>query len=118
MCFVRDSKTLGAFQDVPGCSTNPMELNAKDFCVDASLYTCKDTELPFELVGEDIVAAGDGKKFARCDFVAENTMDRCTMYGIYCRETCGYCRGRNRNKDRDKIGGISRDRVRGDGGYV
>lgn len=84
VCFVRDSKTLGAYQDVPGCSTNPVEFNAKDFCVDAAVYTCKDEE-PFHL------RSSDGQGLETCEFVAKD-LSRCTMYGIYCRETCGYCR--------------------------
>jgi hypothetical protein len=87
VCFVRDSKTLGAYQDVPGCSSNLVNLNAKDFCVDKNLYVCADAE-PFRL------RPNDGNGYESCEFVARD-LSRCTVYGIYCRETCGYCRPRS-----------------------
>jgi len=84
VCFVRDSLTSGVSDRVPGCSTNPIEWSAKDFCVDARLYECKDVE-SFD------VRVGDFTMKRNCGYVAVDTR-RCTEYGRLCRETCGYCR--------------------------
>jgi len=74
VCFVRDSKTVGATQAVPGCSTNPVRFFAKDFCVSSELYQCGDDES------------------TDCAWVAKDTDRRCVTLGYLCRETCGYCR--------------------------
>jgi len=74
VCFVRDSKTVGATQAVPGCSTNPVRFFAKDFCVSSELYQCGDDES------------------TDCAWVAKDTDRRCVTHGYLCRETCGYCR--------------------------
>lgn len=88
VCFIRDSGTTSALIQVPGCGTNPEDLINKDFCVDAKIYQCEDAE-SFETT--------KGVQ-QTCDYVKE-AIWRCTEYGIYCRESCGYCRP---NSDGDK----------------
>ena len=84
VCFVRDSKTRSQDIQVPGCSTNPTEFTAKDFCVDASIYQCKDEEsFP--------VKVGTFSVLRTCGYVQDD-IKRCSEYGRYCRATCGYCR--------------------------
>jgi ABC-type sugar transport system substrate-binding protein len=84
VCFVRDSKTKGQAESVPGCSTNPIEWTSKDFCVDANLYQCKDQDNIEIRVGTFSISR-------TCEYVKEDLV-RCKEYGRYCRETCGYCR--------------------------
>ena len=84
VCFVRDSKTRSQDIQVPGCSTNPTEYTAKDFCVDAAIYQCKDEEsFP--------VKVGTFSVLRTCGYVQDD-IKRCSEYGRYCRATCGYCR--------------------------
>lgn len=84
VCFVRDSKTRSKDVQVPGCSTNQSEYTAKDFCVDATIYHCKDEEsFP--------VKVGDFSVRRTCEYVQDD-IKRCSEYGRYCRATCGYCR--------------------------
>jgi ABC-type sugar transport system substrate-binding protein len=93
VCFVRDSNTKGQAESVPGCSTNPFEWTSKDFCVDASLYQCKDEDMIKIRVGTSSVER-------TCDYV-KNDLARCKEYGRYCRETCGYCRTEPGKKETD-----------------
>jgi len=85
VCFVRDSLTSGISDPLPGCSTNPIEWSAKDFCVDARLYECKDVDAIDVRVGNFSLKRTCG------DYVAADKR-RCTEYGRLCRATCGYCR--------------------------
>ncbi|VEU43564.1 unnamed protein product [Pseudo-nitzschia multistriata] len=91
VCFVRDSLTSGVSDPVPGCSGNPIEWSAKDFCVDARLYECKDVDV-FE------VRVGNFSVQRTCSFV-ELDKRRCSEYGRLCRATCGYCRKEAREDD-------------------
>lgn len=94
VCFIRDSKTKHQDAMVPGCNTNPIEWTAKDFCVDARLYECKDDE-------EIIVRVGQLRIARTCAYVAEDT-NRCNEFGRYCKETCGYCRkGKDEGRETD-----------------
>lgn len=90
VCFVRDSKTRSENIEIPGCSTNPIEFTAKDFCVDASIYQCKDSESFPVRVGSFTVSRG-------CEYVQIDKTNRCVEYGRYCRSTCGYCRSESHN---------------------
>jgi len=83
VCFIRDSDTTSASVKVPGCLNNPPELYKKDFCVDSRLYQCKDKS-PFR----DL----DGNRRTCDEWVAQDVDTRCVIYGVLCRETCGYCR--------------------------
>lgn len=85
VCFIRDSKTKGQSEQPPGCSTNPYEWSAKDFCVDAKLYQCKDVDWIDVRVGTNSVKR-------TCQYVADDLSNRCNEFGRFCRETCGYCR--------------------------
>ena len=85
VCFVRDSLTSGISDPLPGCSTNPIEWSAKDFCVDARLYECKDAD------SIDVRVGNFSMKRTCDDYVAVDKR-RCTEYGRLCRATCGYCR--------------------------
>ena len=89
VCFIRDSKTKGQSELPPGCSTNPFEWQAKDFCVDARLYQCKDEEWID-------VSVGSFTMKRTCHYVKDD-MRRCSEYGRFCRETCGYCRSQKNN---------------------
>eukprot|EP00536_Pseudo-nitzschia_multiseries_P011682 jgi/Psemu1/289839/fgenesh1_pg.411_\ len=91
VCFVRDSLTSGVSDPVPGCSGNPIEWSAKDFCVDARLYECKDVD-SFD------VKVGNFSVKRNCGYVAVDKR-RCTEYGRLCRETCGYCRSAPHTED-------------------
>ena len=93
VCFVRDSKTKGQGESVPGCSTNPFEWTSKDFCVDANLYQCKD-------VDTIKIRVGTFSMERTCDYVKDD-LARCKEYGRYCRETCGYCRAEAGKKETD-----------------
>jgi hypothetical protein len=81
VCFVRDSATPSADDPVPGCVGNPSAWFAKDFCVDETVWQCKDSEY--------IIVNGAEKD---CAWVAAEGL--CLTYPGYCRETCGYCRPR------------------------
>ncbi len=84
VCFIRDSKTKGQTEQPPGCSTNPSEWTAKDFCVDARVYECKDEEWIS-------VNVGTFSMQRTCSYVKDD-IRRCAEFGRFCRETCGYCR--------------------------
>jgi len=84
VCYVRDSKTKGQDDPVPGCNTNPIEWTSKDFCVDSRLYQCKDQDWIEVAVGSFSISR-------TCAYVADDLM-RCKEFGRFCRETCGYCR--------------------------
>ena len=91
-CFIRDSKTPGEKLQVPGCSDNPRHLFAKDFCYNATLSPC-----------QDMVSFYDNNGTSRqCPWVGEALYKklRCNTYGIFCRETCGYCRVGRRRKQK------------------
>lgn len=92
VCFIRDSKTKGQLETPPGCNTNPVEWSAKDFCVDARLYECKDEEWIDVMVGTFSMQR-------TCAYVRDD-LRRCTEFGRFCRETCGYCRD---EKDEDRF---------------
>jgi len=93
VCFVRDSNTPSDDDPVPGCDNENLDAYpAKDFCVDESVWTCKDEVDPF--VDADGMERG-------CAWAAEGgatpgsgELSRCEIYSSYCRETCGYCRTR------------------------
>lgn len=88
-CFIRNSGTFSASIPVPGCSVNPPDLFAKDFCVDLALYPCKDQEGTFVTIYGFLQT---------CDWIKSNKnreTRRCELYGHFCRETCGYCRTRD-----------------------
>lgn len=84
VCFIRDSNTKTAAEEVPGCNTNPVGFTSKDFCVDARNYQCKDSE-------QFLVKAGQYDIPRNCAYVRDD-IRRCKQYGQFCRETCGYCR--------------------------
>ena len=90
-CFIRDSRTPSQTLPVPGCSNNPPNLFAKDFCYNMTLAPCGDVN---NFVDNDNMEKS-------CLWVVEGgkaeKRERCGLYGHFCRQTCGYCRLRPRD---------------------